>query len=77
MMTKEGSNKILNFMTPGQGFIARAWSYKSYGDFFSFKMFFYTLEHDSDKLTKCIVMMTEEGFTELVNFMTPGVVFLC
>ena len=29
MMTKEGSNKIVNFMTPGAGVLncARAWSY--------------------------------------------------
>ena len=27
MMTKEESTKIVNFMTPGQGFSARTWSY--------------------------------------------------
>ena len=24
------------------------------------------------KQTKCIVMMTKEGYTKIVNFMTPG-----
>ena len=32
MMSKEGSTKIVNFMTPGQGFCARAWPYKSYSE---------------------------------------------
>ena len=30
MMTKEGSTKIVNFMTPGTGSCARAWQYMSY-----------------------------------------------
>ena len=33
MMTKEGSTKIVNFMTPrGRGSSARAWPYKSYSE---------------------------------------------
>ena len=30
MMTKEGSNKIITFMTPGRGSYARVWPYKSF-----------------------------------------------
>ena len=32
MMTKEGSTKIVNFITPGQGFFAGAWPHKSYSE---------------------------------------------
>ena len=38
--------------------------------------FLSTQGHGADKL-KCIVMMTKEGSTKIVNFMTLGQGFLC
>ena len=32
MMTKEGSTKIVNFMTQGRDFCARVWPIKSYSE---------------------------------------------
>ena len=56
MMTKEGSNKIVNFMTPGAGALVLERGHMSYS------------ETALIKQTKCIVMMTKEGFTKIVNF---------
>ena len=53
IMTKEGSNKIVNFTTPGAGVsYAKVWPYKSYSEnalFFLKKLFLYSPRYWSDK----------------------------
>ena len=48
-MTKEGSTKIVNFMTPWVGVLMLGFPYKSYSKnafkFISLKIFFSTLRH--------------------------------
>ena len=69
MMTMEGSTKIVNFMTPGAGVFALGCSHKSH----TVKMHysFNNLLIYSNRQTMYIVMMTKEGSTKIVNFMTP------
>ena len=58
MMNKEGSSKIVNFMTPGAGVLL---------------LFLSATGHGSDILNiYTVVMITKEGSTEIVNLMTPG-----
>ena len=73
MMNKEGSTKIVNFMTPGEGVLVLGRGHISN----SVKMhyFFKNLLLNSRALirqTKYVVMMTKEGSTKIVNFMTTG-----
>ena len=78
MMTKEGSTKIETFITPwagvlalGRGFISHIvemhFSYKNHPLYSQA-----WIEH-----TKYIhlVVMTKEGSTKIINFMTPGAGF--
>ena len=45
--------------------------------YFFKEILFSTLRHRSDKLsTMYIAMTTQEGFTKMINFMTPGAAFL-
>ena len=74
MMTKEGSTKTLNFMTPGAGVLVQGCGHKSH----KVKMHYFLLHKKSSSLhpayirqTKCIVMMAKEGSTKTLNFMTP------
>ena len=46
-MTIEGSNKIVNVMTPGQGSFARAWPFKSYTEI-AFIYFLKKLLHNQE-----------------------------
>ena len=73
MMTTERSTKIVNFMTPGTGVLVLGRGHISH----KVKM------HDSLKnlfpysqawirQTKYVIMMTKEGSTQIINFMTPG-----
>ena len=74
MMTKEGSIKIVNFITPGAGVLVQGHSHISH--IVKMNYFFKNLLLYSQALirqTKYIVMMTKEGSTKIVNFMTPGV----
>ena len=74
-MTKEGSTKIVNFMTPG-GVLARwMWPYKSYSESL---LFLSSPMHRSDKLQKYKVIMTKEEYIQIVNLVTPrtGVLML-
>ena len=73
MMTKEGSIKIVNFMTPGAGVLALGCGHISH--IVKMHYFFKNLLLYSGtwfRQTKCIVIMTKEGSTKIVNFMTPG-----
>ena len=71
MMTKEGSTKIVNFMTTGQGFLCQGVASHIVKMHYFFKnLLLYS--QAQIRQTKYIVMMTKEGSTKLVNFMTPG-----
>ena len=66
MMTKEGSAKIVNFMTPTVGVLVLECGHISH----IVKMHYFLLDfllysQAYIKLTKYIVMMTKEGSTEL------------
>ena len=71
MMTKEGSTKIVNFMTPGAGVLVLGRGLISH--IVKMYYFFKNLLLYSKVLirqTKYVVMMTKEGSTKIVNFMT-------
>ena len=72
MMTKEGCTKIYTFHDPWIGVRVMRCGHISYivkTHYFFFKTtFFSTLRHK----TEGIVMMSKEGSTKIVNFMTPG-----
>ena len=73
MLTKEGSTKIVNFMTLGAGVLVLGCGHISH--LMKIHYFFTNLLLYSGawfRQTKCIVMMTKEGSTKIVNFMTPG-----
>ena len=73
MMTKERSTKIVNFMTPWAGVIALGCGHISHivkiHYFFKILLLF---SQAQIKQTKYIVIMTKEGSTKIVNFMTPA-----
>ena len=64
MMTKEGSTKIVNFMTPGAGVFVLGCGRMSY-------MVKMHNSYTQIRQTKDIVIMYKEGSTKIVNFMTP------
>ena len=72
-MNKEGSTKIINFLTPGAGVLVLRHGHTSH--ILKMHYFFKILLLYSQALnrqTMYIVMMTKEGSTKTVNFMTPG-----
>ena len=73
MMSKEGSTNIVNFMTPGAGVLVLGCSHINHivklNYFFKNRLLY---PQAQIKQTKCIVM-TKEGCTKIVNFMTPWV----
>ena len=69
MRIKEGPTKILNLMTPWAAGVFELGHglYESYSENAVFLLlFFSTLGHGSDE------MITREGSSKIVNFMTPG-----
>ena len=73
MMTTERSTKILNFMTPGVGVLVLGRGHIS--NIVKMHYFFKNRLLYSQayiRQTKYVVMMTKEGSTKIVNFMTPG-----
>ena len=73
MMTKEGSTKIVTFMTPRAGVLALGRGHISHIMEMHFSYKNHLLYSQAQiKQTKHIVMMTKEGSTKIVNFMTPG-----
>ena len=73
MLTKEGSTKIVNCMTAGAGGLVLGCGYISY--IVKMVYFFNNLLLYSQaeiRQTKYVVMMTKEGSTKIINFMTPG-----
>ena len=72
-MTKEGSIKIVNFMTPGAGVLVQECGHKSHIvklHYFFKKFLIYSQALNSQ--TKYAVMMTKEGSNKFVNFTTRG-----
>ena len=72
-MNKEGSTKIVNFMTLETGVLALECGHISH--ILKIHYFFKNLllySHAQIGLTKYIIMMTKEGSIKIVNFMTPG-----
>ena len=73
MMTKKGSTKIVNFMTPGVGVLVLERDDISH--LVNMHCFFWKILLYSCALiwqTEYKVMNTKEGSTNIVNFMTPG-----
>ena len=70
MMTKDGSTKIVNFMTPGAGVLVLVCGHTSniVKINYFFKRSFSLLSQALNRQTKYIVMMTKEGSTKIVNF---------
>ena len=77
MMTKEGSTKIVNYMTPWAGILALGCGHIDHivKVHYSFKIFFFTPSHKSDKLTIYILAVwfwrripKGEKFTTIDNF---------
>ena len=80
MMTKEGSTQIMNFMTPGEGFLQNGFGHIPVSHIVKIHNFFKNLIIYSKKYirqTIHIVMITKEGSNKIVTFMTPGQRFLC
>ena len=74
-MTKEGSTKIVTFMTPGTEVLVLGRAHISH--IVKIHYFFKNLLLYSQayiRKTKYIVIMTKEGSTKIVNFKTPGAV---
>ena len=72
-MTKKGSTKIINFMTPRAGVLVLGCSHISHivkVYYFLKNLLLYS--HAYIRQTKYIVMMTNEGSPKLIDFMTPG-----
>ena len=70
-MTKEGTIRIVNFMTPGSGVLLLGCGHISHmiKIHYSFKnLLLYS--QAKIRLTKYIVIMTKEGSTKIVNFLT-------
>ena len=70
MMTREGFTNIVNFMTPRAGVFVLGCGQISHivKMHYFFKNLLYS--HAYIRQTKYIVMMTKEGSTQIVNFMT-------
>ena len=70
-MNKEGSTKIVNFITPGAGVLLLGHISRIVKMHYSFKnLFLYS--QAQIRQTQYKAMMTKEGSTKIVNFMTPG-----
>ena len=73
MMTKEGSTKIVNFMTPRTGVLVLGRGQISHivkNALFLKNLILYS--QAQNRQTKYIVMMTKEGSSKIVDFITPG-----
>ena len=68
MMTKEGSTKTVNFMTPGAGVLVFGRGHVSYSENALFLKKSSSLLPCIIRQTKSRVMMTKEGSTKKYNF---------
>ena len=69
MLTNENSTKIVNFIAPGAGILVLRHGHIVYMQYFSH---FLVYTGARIRQIKYIVMMTNEGSTKVVNFMTHG-----
>ena len=69
-ITKEGCTKIVKFMIPGADVLV-VWLYRSYSEMHYFFKHFLLYSGIWFRQPLCIVMMTIEGSTKILNFMTP------
>ena len=72
MMINGESTKIVNFMTPGAGVLVLEPGQISHILKCIISIMSFSLLPGIDKKNKYIVLMTKEGFTKIINFMTPG-----
>ena len=72
MMTKEGSTKIVTFMTPGSEVLVLGCGHISH--IVKMHYFFKNRQYSQTwiRQTNHIVMMTKKGSTKIVTFMIPG-----
>ena len=73
MMTKEGSTQIINFMTPRAGVLAIGCGHFSHIvkiHYFFKNLLLYSQAYIRQTMYK--VMMTKEGSTKILTFMTSG-----
>ena len=78
MKTKEGSTRIVNFITPGVGVLVVWHIHTSY--IVKIRYFFkhlFLFSHAENKQSKYTGMMTKEGSIKILNFMTPMAGVLC
>ena len=72
MLTKEGSTKIVNFMTSGAGVLMPGLGHMSCSEnALSFKNRLLNPQAQI-RQTKYVVMLTKEESTKIVSFITPG-----
>ena len=72
IITKEEYTKIVNFITPWAGVLVLGRGHMSYSE--NALLFLKKILYSGARFrqSKCIVMMTTEGSTKIVNFITPG-----
>ena len=73
MMTKEGSTKIVSFMTPGAGILVIGCGHLSHivkMHYFLKNILLYYQAYI--RQTNYIVLINKDGSTKIVTFMTPG-----
>ena len=73
MMTGEESTKFVNFMTPGVGVLVLRCGHVNYivKIHYLFKNLLFYSQAQIRQTEDYIVMMSKEGSTKIVNFMTP------
>ena len=73
MLTKEGSTKIVSFMSPGSGVLVMGHGHISHivTMHYSLKNL-YLYSQAMFRKTKYIIMLTKEGSIKIVSFMSPG-----
>ena len=78
-MIKEGSTKIVNFMTHMVGVLVQGCghiSHKVKMHYFFKNLLKYSQSQTYIRQTKCILMITKEWSTKIVNFINPVAVVL-
>ena len=71
MMSQEGSTKIVNFINPRAEILVLGCGHESVLLKIHYFLNCFSLLPGTDQQAEVIVMMTHEGSTKIVNFMTP------
>ena len=78
MTTKEGSTKIVNLTIPGAGVLVLRYGYISHIVKMQYSfLLFYSWTWIRKIKNMYIIIITTEGSTKIVNFMTPGTRVSC